>query len=88
MIGDPNSNNLSGEEVRQIVRQELERALTGVGLDWDNQASQQADLAWLHEMRTTTQSAVRHAVTVAMGLIVTGLIGAIWIGVKFFFGVK
>jgi hypothetical protein len=83
-----NEQPLTAEDVRQIVRQELERALTGVGLNTDDQAVQQADLIWLHEMRTTTQSAVRHAVTVAMGLIVTGLIGAVWAGVKFFLGGK
>lgn len=77
---------MTPEEVRIIMREELERALTGVGLNWDNQAAQQADLAWLHEMRTTTQSAVRHAVTVAMGLIVTGILGAVWAGVKLFCG--
>lgn len=76
--------NLTAEEVRQIVRQEVERALTNVGLNTDDQAQQQADLVWLHEMRQTTQSAVRHAVTVAMGLIVTGLLGALWTGLRLF----
>jgi len=77
---------MTPEEVRMIMREELERALTNVGLDYDNQASQQADLAWLHEMRITSQSAVRHAVTVAMGVIVTGLLGAIWTAAQWFFG--
>jgi len=77
---------MTGEELRLIVREELDRAFTGLGLNRDDPVSQQADLVWLHEMRQTVQSSVRHAVTVAMGLIVTGLLGAVWGGVKLFFG--
>lgn len=76
--------SVTAEEVREIVRQELEKGLAAVGLNTDDQAVQQADLVWLHEMRQTTQSAVRHAVTVAMGLIVTGLLGALWAGIQLF----
>jgi hypothetical protein len=61
------------DSIRQIFREEL----TSVGIDVEHPLEAQADQRHLRRWREISESGVTRAVLTAVGVLVTGLVGAV-----------
>jgi len=77
--------NALKEAVREAAREAVHETLKMLGFKVDDPSSMQADLVHLHRWRTTMETVQSQSVMVAVGVFVTGIISAIWLGVQTFF---
>lgn len=73
-------------EVRQAADEGVTAALERVGIDPDDPVAVQRDLAFLRDWRTTTASVRKKGILTAVGIIVAGVLGALWLGVMALLG--
>jgi hypothetical protein len=70
------------EEVREVVQEAVRETLVALGIDAADPIQTQADLAWLRRMRKATASAASKIGAAVIGILVTALAGAIWLGAR------
>jgi hypothetical protein len=73
---------LSKEDLRAIVREEFNGALTAIGFDTSEPVELQQDQAFLRDWRKTTETVRRKSLVTIVGLFITGCIGLLWVGVQ------
>lgn len=69
-------------EVQEAADKGVTAALERVGIDPDDPTAVQRDLAFLRDWRTTTAGMRRKGIMTAVGVIVVGALGALWLGFK------
>ena len=69
-------------EVQAAADKGVTAALERVGIDSEDPTAVQRDLAFLRDWRTTTASIRKKSIVTAVGLIVAGLLGALWLGLQ------
>lgn len=74
------------EEIRQQVDEGVSDALTRVGIDTSDPLAAQKDAQFVREWRNTASAVKRKGMITAVGLLVTGILGAIWLGLKAMLG--
>lgn len=70
------------DEVRALVRATVQETLVSLGVDQRDPLAVQQDLAWLRRMRQATSSAGSKIGAAVIGLLVTALAGAAWLGAR------
>jgi len=73
---------LSKDELKDLMKETVRETLTGVGLDMEHPLEVQQDIAFLHELRHTTESIKGKAILASVGVVVVGFIGVAWLGIK------
>ena len=71
-----------GEEIRERVDEGVSDALTRVGIDMADPIQVQQDMSFIRDWRKTAKDVKRKGMITAVGILVTGILGAVWIGVK------
>jgi len=73
---------LKEKELRGVVREEFDNALTRLGVDVNQPLEMQADLRWVRTARQTAGDIKSKAVTVVAGTVITAALGMLWFGFK------
>lgn len=71
--------------LRRIIKESVGETLTALGFKVNDPTSMQADLAHLHRWRMTMESAQRTSIRTTIGILVTGVVSAIWLGITTYF---
>ena len=70
---------------RVIIKQTVHETLAELGVDHDSPLEMQKDFQHLREARTTMEAVRSKGVLTIIGFLVTGIVAAIWLGLKTFF---
>ena len=70
------------DDLRTVTREAVEQTLTTLGVDCKNPLSMQQDFAHLREWRLAMESVRRKGLLVITGLLVSGLVAAVLVGIK------
>lgn len=71
-----------GDDVRAVVKASVEETLLTLGLDTGEPLEVQRDFQHLRSWRQSTDTVKRQGLIAATGIIVTGLLGLVWVAVK------
>lgn len=69
-------------EIVQAVDEGVTEALTRVGIDAEDPMEMQRDMQFVRDWRTTVGSVRRKGLLTAVGFLVAGTVGALWLGIK------
>lgn len=69
---------------RAIIRQTVHETLAELGVDHESPMDMQKDFAHLRDARVTMEQVRSKGILTIMGFLITGMIAAIWLGVKTF----
>lgn len=72
------------KDVQAIVEKVVRDNLHHVGLRPEDPVETQADLRWVREWRETVFAVRRKGLVTAVGVVVAGALGAIWLGIRTF----
>jgi hypothetical protein len=72
----------STEHIDQTVIQTISAILTSFGIEEDERKELKADFAHLRKWRKSVETVERVGWTAAVTVIITGILGALWLGVK------
>ncbi|MFA5702918.1 MAG: hypothetical protein WC982_05295 [Advenella sp.] len=75
---------LTPEEARVIIRETVRESFLMLGVKLDDPIEVQKDFQHLREWRQTSESIKKKGMLAATGIIVSGLLAAVWIGIKEF----
>lgn len=70
------------DEMDQVVQKSVRATLISLGVEFDEPIDMQKDMQYLRSLRVSTDSIKAKATLVMVGILVTGLVGALWIGIK------
>lgn len=84
---DDDPHGLTADEARVLIRETVRETLLTLGLSTDDPIQVQKDFQHLREWRQTTEAVKSKALLAVVGVIVSGLVAAMWMGVKKYFGV-
>jgi hypothetical protein len=73
---------ISREELKTVVRDTVKETLSSLGVDTTDPLAMQADFHALREFRTSMGAVRKKALTAAVGIVMSGVIAAIVLGVK------
>lgn len=73
---------LTKDEIRHLICQGVEDAMTKLGMDASNPLEMQRDFQHLRDWRLSVQSAKAKGILAVVGVLVSGMIGALFLGVK------
>jgi DNA-binding MarR family transcriptional regulator len=76
----------AAEHIDQSVMQTISAILTSFGIEEDERKELRADFAHLRKWRRSVETVERVGWTTAVTVIVTGILGALWLGVKTLLG--
>lgn len=82
-------SNLSKDEIEEIVKSTVQQTLFNLGLDGtdqDNVKELRADMAHLRKWRVSVEQVQSTSFMLALGIVVTGIMGALWLGFKAMLG--
>ncbi|HET6406792.1 MAG TPA: hypothetical protein VFG14_02840 [Chthoniobacteraceae bacterium] len=69
-------------EVKRIVAETVEQTLLTLGVDTEDPIELQKDLAHLRAWRESMETVRKQSLITAVGIIVAGVIGLIWLAMK------
>lgn len=70
---------------RVVIRQTVHETLAELGVQHDSPMDMQKDFQHLREARVTMEQVRSKGILTIIGFLLTGIIAAIWLGVKTFF---
>ena len=70
------------EKQRELIKETVHETLLSLGLEIDDPIKMQKDFQHLREWREASESLKSHGLTTLVGILLAGMIGAIWIGIK------
>ena len=76
------------ERQRELIKKTVHETLLSLGLEMDDPIELQKDFQHLREWREATNSLKSHGIMIVIGVLLTGLLGAIWIGIKNTLGIN
>lgn len=85
----PDQNNiihLTESQLRHVVETTVEETLLKMGVDVEDPMEMQRDFKHLREWRQTTATLRKGGLMAGASIIVSGVLGLIWVGVKANFG--
>jgi len=68
--------------VQDVVRTAVQETLVTLGMDASDPMALQQDMHFIREMRETSENIKSKSLLVMTGLLITALVGVIWIGIK------
>lgn len=78
--------NLTSEEARALIREAVRETFLMLGVKVDDPIEVQKDFQHLREWRNTTESIKSKGLLTVMGILVSGMLAALWVGIKEFVG--
>ncbi len=78
--------NLTPEEARALIREAVRETFLMLGVKVDDPIEVQKDFQHLREWRNTTESIKSKGLLTVMGILVSGMLAALWVGIKEFVG--
>lgn len=69
-------------EVRKVVCETVKETLTRLGIDADDPMEAQKDMAFVRRLRGSVETVQRQGIITAVGIIMAGILGLIWMAVK------
>jgi hypothetical protein len=82
MSDQPKIDGLSHEDIERLIDLGIRRAFATLGIDAKEPLQVQQDLAFVRNLRKTTEQLKRQGLISAFVLILTAVLGLIWIGLK------
>lgn len=83
---------LTKDELHDITKQAaseaVEETLTKLGIDHSEPFEMQRDFQFVRDWRNASESAKAKAIVVAVGVLFSGVLGALWVGLKTIFTAK
>jgi hypothetical protein len=76
------ARNLSAREIEEIVQRTVEQTLIRLGVAVDDPIEVQKDFQHLRDWRVSMDQVRRKSFLTAVTIITTGMLGALWLGVK------
>jgi hypothetical protein len=73
-------------EIDAIVLKTIATVLTSFGINEDDRRELRADLSYLRRWRKSVEQAKNYTFRAVITVIVTGVLGAMWLGIKTVFG--
>lgn len=70
------------EELREVIRETVSETLVRVGLQSGDPIALQKDFSFLRQWRMATESVRNKGMLTLVGMLVTGVCAAIWIGAR------
>lgn len=83
---NPDRIILTREELQSLMRETIVQTLTSCGVDLSEPIELQADFRFVRDWRRSTESIRGKAILAAVGLLVVGLLGVLWLGFKALLG--
>lgn len=77
-----NDDVLSREELRELMHDAVVEAMSTLGIDARNPMDVQRDMQFLRELRETSERVKQRTIFVLVGILVTGIAAATWLGLK------
>jgi len=75
---------LREREVRALVKEAVCQTLESMGIDRRDPVEVQRDMAWLRDVRKASAAARSKAGLTLLGLLVSAVVGAVWLGTRAF----
>ena len=72
----------SAVHIQEVVRTAVQETLITMGMDASDRLGLQKDMAFIRELRETSEKVKARGLFVLVGLLVTALCTAIWLGIK------
>lgn len=69
-------------ELRRVIRETVHETLVGLGIEPDDPNEMQKDFIHLRDMRLTVEQVKKRSIFTMIGLIVAGLVTALWLGIQ------
>jgi len=76
---------ISTEELREIVSDEMNSCLSKLGIDTDNWTEHQKDNAYIRKARIASDKIGTAVIRTSAGLLITGILSMVFLGVKSYF---
>ena len=73
---------MTEHEIRRIVAETVDQTLTRLGVDTENPLELQRDLQHLRDWRLAAAAVKKQGLVTAVGIIVAGILGLMWLGLK------
>lgn len=71
-------------ELRELMSEVVTETLTKIGIDTEHPLEAQRDSQFVRDWREASESVKGKALVVAVGVLVVGALGALWLGIKTF----
>lgn len=81
-------HNLTPDEARALIREAVRETFLMLGVKVDDPIEVQKDFQHLREWRSTTESVKAKSLLAVVGVVVSGLAAAIWMGIREMLGGK
>lgn len=78
--------SLTKTQLQEIVAESVQETFTQLGLDHENPLEMQRDFQYLREWRTASEKIKTQGIYTIVAIIITGLFGAVWVGIKHILG--
>ena len=72
--------NITEDELRKIVSETVKETLTTIGIQHEDPVEMQRDFTHLRNWRKAVDTARSTSMLTAIGILITGLMGALWLG--------
>ena len=73
---------ISREALRLIVKETVQETLTRIGIEHDDPVEMQRDFTHLRDWRKAVDKARSTSMITAIGILVSGMLGALWLGIQ------
>lgn len=73
--------NITEDELRKIVSETVKETLTAIGIQHEDPVEMQRDFTHLRDWRKAVDTARSTSMLTILGILVTGLMGALWLGI-------
>lgn len=70
------------EELETLIQNTVHATLTQLGIDQENPLEMQRDFQWMRRWRQASESLPKAGIVAVLGVFVTGMCAALWIGFK------
>lgn len=76
------SGTIRQAEVKDVVREAVQETLLTLGVDAGSPLTVQQDMHFIRELRVASEQIKGRGMVVLVGLVVTALVAALWVGIR------
>ncbi len=73
---------LARDEISRIVEEAVEKTLERLGIDTEDPIAMQRDFSHVRAWRESTEAIKRNSFKAVVTILITGIAGALWLGIK------
>lgn len=75
-------SEMTRDELKDLAKETAHEVLRGLGVDVDAPLEFQKDMAHVRDWRKSSEAVKSAGLLAAIGVVVTGTLGALWLGIK------